>query len=492
MSTPGDLLDALGREARARLGGGAGAAAGAARGEQTRTYRGRSIEQLIPRIQQELGDDAVIVRRREGLTGGVLGFFQHSFVEVEAMAGAPRLDVYDDSEPAAPPSPATAPLAAGPAQTPAARSPTPELGRYPPRPAPEAQVPGHGRDPRDPGLGEPAASTYVTARLAALARVAGTAPAEREALARPTASGHAPLNAELAQALPSAMDFQELLPRRSATRSDRAPGDVEGDVGEERRTIPPGSHARARAGVERSLSRLGVGEELARELIEGAIAHTLPLAPRAGLAQAVRLTLARRIPVARPLPSSGALIVLVGGGGSGKTTCCASLLGAYRSGSVLPASYASVLSSAEGELQLILSPQIVKPAGARTVRAQRALRVARDRGLAILDTPSVSPAGRAEIRELARLVAALEPERVVVALPATLGAVAAAQLLRALVPLGANSMAITHADETDQVGVAVEAACSFGLAPEYLLERGRPGWRLRRVEPSELAGRLLP
>jgi hypothetical protein len=53
-------------------------------------------------------------------------------------------------------------------------------------------------------------------------------------------------------------------------------------------------------------------------------------------------------------------------------------------------------------------------------------------------------------------------------------------------------MALTHADETDQVGVAVEAACAFGLAPEFTLERGRPAWRLRRVEPSQLAARLLP
>ena len=76
------------------------------------------------------------------------------------------------------------------------------------------------------------------------------------------------------------------------------------------------------------------------------------------------------------------------------------------------------------------------------------------------------------MRELARLLAELAPERVVVALPATLGATAAAQLLQALRPLGANALAITHADETDQLGVAVEAACRFGLAPEYMLDRG--------------------
>jgi flagellar biosynthesis GTPase FlhF len=62
----------------------------------TRTFRGSSLEEILPRIRAELGPDAVITRRREGLTGGVAGFFQKQFVEVEAHA--PRLDVIDDSD----------------------------------------------------------------------------------------------------------------------------------------------------------------------------------------------------------------------------------------------------------------------------------------------------------------------------------------------------------------------------------------------------------
>jgi flagellar biosynthesis GTPase FlhF len=64
----------------------------------TRTYRGQSLEEVLPRIRAELGPDAVITRRREGLSGGVAGFFQKQFVEVEAQAGAARLDVVDDSD----------------------------------------------------------------------------------------------------------------------------------------------------------------------------------------------------------------------------------------------------------------------------------------------------------------------------------------------------------------------------------------------------------
>jgi flagellar biosynthesis GTPase FlhF len=55
--------------------------------QQTFTYRGRSLEELVPRIRQELGDDAVIVSRRETTSGGVGGFFAKREIEVEVRAG---------------------------------------------------------------------------------------------------------------------------------------------------------------------------------------------------------------------------------------------------------------------------------------------------------------------------------------------------------------------------------------------------------------------
>src|SRR3712207_9311350 len=46
----------------------------------------RSLEELLPKVRAELGPDAVIVRQREGLTGGVGGFFQKRLVEIGAQA----------------------------------------------------------------------------------------------------------------------------------------------------------------------------------------------------------------------------------------------------------------------------------------------------------------------------------------------------------------------------------------------------------------------
>ena len=54
--------------------------------DDVKTFRGRSLEELLPQIRAELGPDAIVLRRREGLTGGVGGFFQRPYVEVDARA----------------------------------------------------------------------------------------------------------------------------------------------------------------------------------------------------------------------------------------------------------------------------------------------------------------------------------------------------------------------------------------------------------------------
>ncbi len=531
MSTPGELLGALGREAKARLGNGRG-------GSSTRVYRGRTVEELIPRIERDLGADAIVVRRREGLTGGVLGFFQHPWVEIEAVPGSPGVDVYDEVEDVQPPDPvgpgaadAAAPAAApgpvGPASAVLPRSgplPPPYGAAQPPVATPSAPpVPAAAPAAGEELFEQPGGSAYVTAHLAALARAT---PAElRAQTLAPPARSHAhgsPVTFAIpAPPSPSAprtpppappappppaprerapLELRELIPEqrgRPPAPIAPEPADWPARAALERRTVQPGSHTRARAGVEKGLARYGIGEALAGELIDTAMAHVLPLAPRAGLAAAVRSTLAQRIPVAPPLGADGASIVLVGAGGAGKTTCCAALLSAYRTASTLPASFATLIHEEDGagrpEWRLLMSPQLLKPAPVETARAVRALRRARSGGLAVLDTPRVSPADRRAIRGLGRLLGQLDPDRVLLALPATLGRAAAAQLLGALGPLKADALVVTHADETDQIGVAIEAACRFGLAPEYMLSHARGGgWQLRRLDPAGLAAMVLP
>jgi flagellar biosynthesis GTPase FlhF len=414
-------------------------------------FRGRSIDELIPRIEAELGADAIVVRRRRGLEGGIAGFFQRPYVEVEARSGTPRLDVYDeDPQPAFPavPRPAgayvtdtLATIAAAGVGEPSVPDPVVEDP-----PLPTAAAPEEFRELTPDTFG------------AALA----------EAISTP------PLEHELKQI---DSDIAELRLTR------QAPAEV----------APIPRPSRARTSIEDSLKALGVSEELTQELIDSAIAHALPFAPRIGLARAVRGAIVARTPVNSLLPARSATVAVVGPGGSGKTSCCAALLSAYRRAGGLPASCASILFESEREQPaMLMSPHVMEPMSLRSTLAREALAEARRQGLLLLDLPALSPADRGAIRAAAGLLGELAPDRIIVALPATLGATAAAQLLQALRPLGATGLAITHADETDQIGVAFEAACKFELAPEYLLDRGRVRGGLTRIDPTHLADRLLP
>src|SRR2546423_6361852 len=76
--------------------------------DDIKTYRGRTLEEVLPKIKAELGPEAVIVRQRDGLTGGVGGFFQRQCIEVDARPAERRFDAYDEDPAAAPQRPAPA------------------------------------------------------------------------------------------------------------------------------------------------------------------------------------------------------------------------------------------------------------------------------------------------------------------------------------------------------------------------------------------------
>jgi flagellar biosynthesis GTPase FlhF len=476
------------------------AQAGAVREDgATRVYRGRTVEELIPKIQAELGADAIVVRREKGLTGGIAGFFQRPFVEIEAKAGTPRIDLYDeqDAAPALPPALPTAPAAT----LSAPRAALPEEFR-------ELTAEGLLRrssaangslEPTALQVDDPFAAALAEAEAAVCPTDVAAPPAEAAILLAREATGTAeaavlPARGATGAAGATILTAEDLLSQSARPAAPAATGATQASTEQPPPAPTPTPRGRARGQIEASLLGFGVGEPLVRELIETAAAHVLPLMPaRSSLARAVHRTIAQRIPSASPLPVGNATIALVGPGGSGKTACCAALLEAYRERSTLPAACATVLAgAARGELEVLFSPTLLEPTPVAAPQVAQALSEAREAGLLLLDLPALSPADRGSIRAFATLLGSLAPDRVIVALPATLGAKQAAQLLEALRPLGASALAITHADETDQLGVAVEAACAFGLAPEYLLDRGRGRGGLIQIDPAYLADRLLP
>jgi flagellar biosynthesis GTPase FlhF len=504
--------EAHSREAPATLP--AAAQLGGEAAELTRVYRARTVEELIPKIQAELGADAIVVRRHKGLTGGIAGFFQRPFVEIEAKAGTPRVDLYDEDG-GAPAFPDADPRGQAPAMRPPhvayasnaltafatggerelqpndalellAGAGAPAFRELTPSSLIE-RTGGLNGTPEPARNGDPFAAALAEAEAAVLP--AAPTLGEAEAAVLPVTPASAEPHTAVPPAAPQPAEPKAARAPATATLTERPVASSTSSKG----AVAAPTRGRARSKIEESLLGYGLGEALVRELIETAAAHVLPLMPaRSSLASAVGRTITQRIPTAPPLPVGSTTIALVGPGGSGKTACCAGLLDAYRERSTLPAACASILPGSErGELEALLSPQVLDPTPIATPQVAQALREARENGLLLLDLPTLSPADRNSIRACTELLESQAPDRVIIALPATFGAKPAAQLLEALRPLGASALAITHADETDQLGVAVEAACAFGLAPEYLLDRSSGRGGLIQIDPAYLADRLL-
>jgi flagellar biosynthesis protein FlhF len=385
----------------------------------TRTFRGSSLDEILPRIRAELGPDAVITRRREGLTGGIAGFFQKQFVEVEAHAGAAqRLDIVDDSE-ALPPS-LTRPQATGH------------------RPQAQSPVTSH-QSPAIEKILEQAAP-FADQLSTALER---TAPAPGTAMAPLVAGRRTPIE---------------------------APGIVE------------------------DLIAAGLHPALAEGIVTETVSHLMPFSPHLSLDRLVRETLARRIPVQSTWTRRGRTIAFVGAGGSGKTMCTARLAAAYADGSDLPVICLTLRPLDGGAaLRALLEPHGVAVHAIDDPGEARArIAGAREHALIVIDTPGVSPAAPAEVQRLADELGRIGVYEIHLALPATMGAHAADDVMRGLAPLGISRIALTHADETGHVGPAVGLAIRGGSPLSYISSGSGVAGAILPVNPQALASIILP
>lgn len=258
--------------------------------EDVTTFRGGSLEELLPRIREQLGPDAVIVRQREGLVGGVGGFFQKKCVEVEARAGGPGIDVYDEEAWDG----ADSARVLSPEEGPAGGASHPFSD---PPPVPPARVSGSAdaavagdaeQGPAEGGL-DAIGGEDASAAAAPEAPVVRNDAATREGLATPAVQ----------ELVGQAHPFAEML-------ADLGP-EVEIEA-------PP----KARALVE-GMVRAGLGSDLARELVEAVLASALPFASPGRLRTLVRNELALRMPVAPAAAPGPRTLVFIGPAGAGKT-----------------------------------------------------------------------------------------------------------------------------------------------------------------------------
>ena len=479
-----------------------------------KTFRGESLEELLPQIREELGADAVILRQRDGLKGGVGGFFQKRCVEVDARAGAPRVDTYagaaededirsalDDDGPgfaeeleaeleaveglnadddrfmrlaaaAAGLAPAGAPPAGSAA--PAAPVTAPAFGGFQPGVAlPAAAVP---IQPADPAVAEGLEAPAIRAIFEAAAPFAEQLHMADAALPRVAAAEPVPAAAPVAAAVEAPAAAPLPVP---AAEVDAGPA--------------PGRPVQADT-QEAALVEGGLSPALAADVVAETVSHVLPFGTPRQLKRLVRQALARRIPVQGPRAVGGAALVLAGAGGTGKTLTVARLAAAYAAGSDLDVVVIALRPRDGGaELAGLLAPAgiAVEVAESATEAKARIAEMA-GRALVLVDTPAVSPGDEEGVKAFAADLRRLKGAEVHLCIPATLSAAAARRVVAAFAPLKPAGIALTHVDETPQVGAVVELAINGGPALTFIgRDTGLEGG-LELADPASVAALVLP
>jgi flagellar biosynthesis GTPase FlhF len=447
-------------------------------GGEVRVFRGGSLEEVLPRIREELGPDAIITRQREGLQGGIAGFFQKQFVEVEARAGTPRadsrarptplLDIYDEDDSVAPPR--AVPLEDDEATSEGLSSPA--IQAMLEQAAPFADyLNAADRAQRDTSA-ERGVGPDVEAALESLARAGGVEdPADEPGLgATPEATA---------------------VPRPVEEPASRAAAST--DLERVGRTAPRRSRPASADTIEETLIGSGLSPRLARAIVNETVCHLLPFGFPSELKLMARRELARRIPTQATWAGVGRRIGFVGTGGVGKTLCVARLAAAYAEGSDLPVTVLSLRPRDDGdELRDLLGRFDVdvhvvdgpEPARARMRRLP-------DDAVVVVDTPAVRPQDDRAVAALADELQRMLYE-IHLTLPATVSTASARELVADLEPLGISRIALTHLDETSHIGGAVEVAIRGGKPFSYVGSGTGVAEGLEPAEPDLLAALVLP
>jgi flagellar biosynthesis GTPase FlhF len=417
-----------------------------------KTFRGKTLDAVLPQIREELGPDAIVLRRREGLAGGVGGFFQRPFVEVEARGPLPS-----DATPELRNDAATADGLRQPIVQALVEQASPFADALARADAVMAETAGlYGPQPQAPEVDQAAAAMLARADASPAA-----APAHADALMSPAAA--------------SAL---------AVSPSPTTP------AGGSALIAPPPALERSKAAdtAEQKLVAAGLSEGLAADVVGEAVAHGLPFSQPRALKQLVRSALARRIPPLADLGPDRRVIAVAGAGGSGKSALIARLAAAYAAADHEVVVVA--LGSRDGGCALAAE---LEPLGVSVIAAADAAQAARrlrrrEPLVTLVETP---PLGAGQAREAAKLapeLRALGCTEVHLALPATISAAAADELSAALAPLGLTHVALTHADETARPGAPVELAIRTRRPLSYVAERER----VVPADPAALAAKLLP
>jgi flagellar biosynthesis protein FlhF len=398
---------------------------------ETRTYQGASLEELLPKIREELGAGAVIPRRREGVTGGFAGFFGKRCIEVEAQAGGPVqsvpassvFDAYDT-----------------------AREPALDMDS-------------------DLDLGVDADGPVMRSfieQASPFADVLDDALVERDET----------------PAVPSEFEGIDLV---------SASGSVEVAA----RQIATGDWEQ----VSARLVDAGMPADVVEAIVSDAIRLLAPFAPDATEADLVRQMLARSVRVEHGWRSKSRTIAVVGPAGAGKTLTIAKLAHAFAERSPFTVRLVSLEPGEGAErLDAMTEGLDVERRTADTPEAAKsAVRAPGTDGVVLIDTPPVSAGDGESIATLGRLLAGARPDETHLIAPAGYDARSLLHLNAAIDPVfPANRILISRIDEAPTAAVPVGISLGLKRPVSYIADGRRPTGGLRPADPNELAALVMP
>ena len=404
---------------------------------KTKTYRGASIEELLPLIRAELGPEAVIVSRREGLVGGIAGFFQKKCVEVDARKGGPRIDVYDD----------------GGVDDDA-------------RPSETVIEP--------PSMNEPHvvrndAATREGLETPAVQRLVGEAKPFADLLGEMTANTDT-------EPTPSSCSLWTPEVQKEQLEKVAAAADE------------PTPEPRRIAALREGMVAAGLGADLAADVVDAVVANVAPFATPARLRTLVRNELALRLPVA-PAPGPGRRhLAVVGPAGTGKTAAVARVAAAHAAAGQDVACLTLEPADGGASLRAMLEGSGVKVEAIAYEDLAVAL-LGASAQLVLIDTPAAAPSSGVTVESLGATLGAAGVDEIHLAVRAGTASPAAVEMHENLKGLDPNRILVSAAADTSYIGAALDVAIRTSLPVHYVAETVV---ELAPADPRDLASRVVP
>jgi flagellar biosynthesis protein FlhF len=436
-----------------------------------KTYVGRSLEELAPQIRDELGSDAVILSQREGLKGGVAGFFGTKSIEVLAADRMPTAEEQLGLEAPAPG--ASAPMLAEPV-----------------RPEPELVL---QTDDERKALVMAALSDIKARQMpASHAAAAYAAPAVDFEL--PDFAGSIgpvedlPIEAEVVAPLtiePRVADEgMHIAPRAAAPAPAPMP-------------TPQAPSSDDAIALLDELDRAGVATDIARAVVESAERHLRPFQPETPLRELVRARIRSVVRVESGWGGPGQRTLAVAGpSGSGKTTVLLKLAERYCAAGLsvgiiaLEPAGAGRGRGSDG-LDDSMTFDLRRAGSISAVRA--ALRAFQDHDTVLIDTPGYAITDDTAFANLQVLLGECGVEELHAVLPLAISDRELEPVLdRMILELGANRVLATKLDEARFMGALLTLSASSQLPLAYLgTGPGIPG-DLEVADGASICDRILP